>query len=639
MRWVNPRCAEFFRSPNAIDLADAIATAKKVEIAPRDSKAGHMREDYFRFHIERRSFLQLDKLTNDFELCNLALNYFSFVVDRRPAVIAPVGAELAARLGQTAMSFGGSKPLDILASLVMMQDRPSFALEQSPDYDEFCWWYVTRFSDARNVPPACLRPEIVSYLNEIVIKDDLSGVSVSRFLRISWSESPEDRKAFDLGNFVDRILFVLHKIHSSLPRRTQHLPFYEPYLSVGHGVFGQVLHALNKAFHLPTDAMIGTVPVAAKHDVDAPLDVLLVGHALKQSGLGRNFGMLKDALCAAGAEVTGIDFDSNADTVNKQLVRWREGCRTSPLVVFAVNAHDVPDFHLKDRGGILTDCYAAGFFLWEMSTAPSIQQLGVALVDEVWAPTSYVADVYAPSKPTYVVGKGLFRGDEPFLNAPRKRSENSAFSFVTVFDFDSSIERKNPLAAVMAFQDAFLGKENVELIVKTSNVNPQHWSNAWKQWERLIGAAAGDDRVKIVTRRYTDEEMVALLRDPDCVVSLHRSEGFGYLVSDAMAFGTPTVVTGYSGNADFATSETSYPVSYKLIPVPAGAARWRLDDAQWADADIADAARQMRAVFDDYDIALAKAARAQSSIKAKYSVDAFATTLAARLAAIRTARP
>jgi glycosyltransferase involved in cell wall biosynthesis len=637
LHWVSPQCAEFFRSPDAVDLAATIAAAKQIETAPRDSKAGLLREDYFRFHIERRSFLRLETLTNDFELCNVVLNYFSFAADQRPAAIVPVGADLAARLGQTALSFGGGKPLDVLASFVMMQERPGFSLDQSPEYDEFCWWYVTRVCDARKVPPACLRPEIAAYLNNVISHDGFSGIPITRFLRILWLESPEDRKAFDLGNFVDRILLILERLRSSLPRRTQLLPFYEPFLSDRNGIFGRVLAALN----VVTPALMDeheAAPFPAIRVADAPQDIVLIGHASKESGLGRNFGMLKKALSTAGAVITGIDFDSGAETVSAQLVRWREGCRTPPLAVFAVNAHDVPDFYLKDRRGVLLDCYAAGFFLWEMSAAPEIQQLGIALVDEIWAPTSYVADVYASSKPTHVVGKGLFRGDEPFLNAPRKRSNSSAFKFVTVFDFDSSIERKNPLATVMAFQDAFPGKEDVELIVKTSNVNPQHWSNAWQQWERLIGAAAGDDRVKIVTRRYTDEEMTALVRDADCVVSLHRSEGFGYLVSDAMALGTPTVATNYSGNADFATPETSYPVSHKLIPVPAGAARWRLDNAQWADADSADAARQMRAVFDGYEAALAKAAHAQSSLKAKYSVDAFAATLAARLAAIRAAR-
>jgi glycosyltransferase involved in cell wall biosynthesis len=206
-----------------------------------------------------------------------------------------------------------------------------------------------------------------------------------------------------------------------------------------------------------------------------------------------------------------------------------------------------------------------------------------------------------------------------------------------VFDFDSSIERKNPLATVLAFQDAFRAGEKVELIVKTSNVNPQHWSNASRHWENLIASALGDRRIRIVTQRYSNDEMTALVRDADCVVSLHRSEGFGYLAADAMAFGTPVIATDYSGNTDFCTPDNSYPVPYRLVGVPAGAARWRCDDALWADADIAAAAAQMQAVFENREVVAEKAERARLNIKSKYAIEIFAAALRTRIDAIRAA--
>jgi glycosyltransferase involved in cell wall biosynthesis len=153
----------------------------------------------------------------------------------------------------------------------------------------------------------------------------------------------------------------------------------------------------------------------------------------------------------------------------------------------------------------------------------------------------------------------------------------------------------------------------------------------------VAAAAAADKRIKLVAERYSDEAMTALVRDADCVVSLHRSEGFGYLLSDAMAFGVPVIATDYSGNADFCTPETSYPVPYRLIAVPQGAARWRCDGAQWADPDIDAAAAQMRAVFKDQPAALAKAAHAQDTIKVQLELERFKATLAARVRAIREA--
>lgn len=49
----------------------------------------------------------------------------------------------------------------------------------------------------------------------------------------------------------------------------------------------------------------------------------------------------------------------------------------------------------------------------------------------------------------------------------------------------------------------------------------------------------------------------------DCYTSLHRSEGFGLRMAEAMALGKPTIATAYSGNLDFMTAENSY-----LCPAP-----------------------------------------------------------------------
>src|SRR4029077_20182397 len=102
-----------------------------------------------------------------------------------------------------------------------------------------------------------------------------------------------------------------------------------------------------------------------------------------------------------------------ADAFTDTLRRWHAGLRSRPIAVLAVNAHDVPDIFVKDRDGLLADSYAVGFYLWEVSHIPPVQRLGVDLVGEIGAPTRYVAAVYAPHKPTYVVGKGLFHGNEP----------------------------------------------------------------------------------------------------------------------------------------------------------------------------------------------------------------------------------
>lgn len=651
--WVEPPVARFFAGPDAERLGTAVAAMKRIETAPRNSRLARLREGYFGFYLQRRADLDFDSLTNDFQLCEVALEYFSTLAGHRPVAAVPVGEALSARLGRPTQSLGTGRPFDVLTSCVIVMSRPALPLAQSNGYDEFCWWYVTGLAGDCKIPPRCLQPEIVAHLNEAVLDDGFSGLDVTRFLKLAWSKSDAHRRKFDLGNFVDRVLFVIDLIASLLPRHTQYFPLFRPFLAPERddgrpSLLGLVLAALTGTGRSASgdprratllEAAAGAVGVRpAARAGDAPQDILLIGHASKDTGLGRNFAMLAEGLTTERTALTGLDFDAHVETINEELARWHENCRSNPIVVFAVNAHDVPEIFVEDRNGILLDCYSAGFFLWEVSRVPQVQELGVTLVDEVWAPTAYVAEIYATLAATHVVGKGLFRGDEAYLDSARPERTGAAFKFATVFDFDSSIERKNPLAAVLAFQKAFRSGENVELTVKTSNVNPQHWSNAAGHWERLAASCAGDRRIKLVTARYSADEMTALVRDADCVVSLHRSEGFGYLIADAMAFGTPVIATDYSGNADFCDAGTAFPVPYRLVAVPPGAARWRCDGAQWADADIDAAAARMQSVFENYANALEVAQRARRNIRSRYSIEAFKSTLSTRIEAIRAGR-
>jgi len=625
---VDPQTAQFFASTEFRELVAATVTAKRQDAAPDGSRTALLRDDYFAFQIERRTGRGPEALVNDIAFCEAVFDYCYDCNHLRSAIAAPIGRALAGRTSRTALELDGGRTLDVLTDWGIVQARPELSLVPPAQYDKFHLWYLDTFLGARNLPTALFNPTIVAHLNEVVIADELTGLPVTRYLKLL---AGSDRKAVDLLNVIDRTRFVLNLVATLLSSRAQFLVFFEPLMRSREGMLARMLTALGGQSLL--DAVEGKAPVRRAASAGGERrDILLIGHASKETGLGRNFGMLAQGLDRFA--VTKLDFEAGADAFTDTLRRWHAGLRSRPIAVLAVNAHDVPDIFVKDRDGLLADSYAVGFFLWEVSHIPPVQRLGVNLVDEIWAPTRYVAAVYAPHKPTYVVGKGLFHGNEPFLARPRAELAGSRFGFVTVFDFDSSIERKNPLAAVLAFQRAFPGNEKVELVIKTSNVNPQHWSNVWHQWEQLSAAAAQDRRVKIITERYSADDMTALVRDADCIVSLHRAEGFGYLLSDAMAYGVPVIATDYSGNADFCTAETSWPVAYRLVDAPAGAVRWRCEGAQWADPDIEAAAAAMRAVFEDRDAALQKARRAQESIKQRYSFDALRTALAARLDAI-----
>ena len=301
--------------------------------------------------------------------------------------------------------------------------------------------------------------------------------------------------------------------------------------------------------------------------------------------------------------------------------------------VICLNADYLQTF-LADAGvDFFAGRYSIGVWFWESNVFRPENMEGFRFVDEVWVASEYVRRAIAAESdvPVHVVPLPI----EAPLGPARSRADlelPDGFMFLFVFDFVSA-QRKNPTAVVKAFKRAFRPGEGPVLVLKGMNGRERK-----PQWlDGLIAATEGRPDIHVVDAYVSAEERDALIASCDCYVSLHRSEGFGLTMAEAMARGKPVIATGYSGNREFMDDRNSYIVPHRLVPVP--------DDwwayapgAEWADPDVVAAAALMREVYENPTEARARGERGRESILSTMSLEQTAMFLSGRMSAIRKRR-
>lgn len=277
-----------------------------------------------------------------------------------------------------------------------------------------------------------------------------------------------------------------------------------------------------------------------------------------------------------------------------------------------------------------TGRHTIGFWWWEVQHIPSHFRASFDLVDEIWVGSRFVMEAFAAASDKPVVQVRV-----PVVVPPTPPMSRAAlglpegFVFLYLFDFNSSLGRKNPLGLIDAFARAFAPGEGASLVVKSINAD-KHPENA----ALLAEAATGHPHVHLIDRYVSAAERYAMLESADCYVSLHRSEGLGLTLAESMFLGKPVIATGWSGNLDFMTPANSHLVRWELTDVGAAGAPYPAQ-ARWAEPDLDHAASLMRGVFDDPAAAAALGARASADVRATHSLQAAAESMVSRLDAIR----
>lgn len=369
----------------------------------------------------------------------------------------------------------------------------------------------------------------------------------------------------------------------------------------------------------------------------ARLGVNVLGHFCFPSGLRVSVRSMSDAMETAGILVArrdirtyDVDDPYHVDFIDREIHD-----------VTVIHAQSDPFFdQAYERADVAerrSRTYRVAYWYWELDTAPASWRESAQQVDELWTATGFVADALrgVSDRPVHT----LFPGVRLPHFTPRSRAyfglpsrENGRFAFLFSFHMDSVMERKNPLGLIASFRLAFDKDEPVDLVIKTTS-----FGNYDTQLAELV-EAAGDANVKILDRVLDAKDIVALTDSCDAYVSLHRSEGLGLTMAEAMLLGKPVVATRYSGNLDFMNDNNSLLVDCEVVPIQGTVPPYTVPGARWAEPSVTHAAELMRRVFDDVPFRETLGRQAKLSAEHDLSIEAAGRRFAERVDAIRRAR-
>lgn len=358
-----------------------------------------------------------------------------------------------------------------------------------------------------------------------------------------------------------------------------------------------------------------------KHLLDGLEDICIIGHPFAPTGRGEDLRCMLRSLQAVGAKPRVRDVYKLDPRRDQSLVTEFDGTlvdqSSATFNVFLLNGDELAQA-LPHIGGLPKNAINVIYPAWELPNYPTKWAMALEQFDEVWAPSQFIADSILGRVSIPVIHMPLACETKVRTFHGRRHFDipESAFAFLFTFDFTSFISRKNPFAVIDAFAKAYasFGEPDACLVLKLNR-----GALAIADYERFLNQLGQRrERIILIDATLSNDEIKSLARCCDAFVSLHRSEGFGRGISEAMCLGKPVIVTAWSGNMDFTQADVSCLVDYRLVPV--GENEYLCGDGQvWAEPDVDQAADFMLQLIRDRSWAAELGARASRHMRVNYS--------------------
>lgn len=360
-------------------------------------------------------------------------------------------------------------------------------------------------------------------------------------------------------------------------------------------------------------------------DYKRNIGINISGYIQAESGTGE----------AVRANIRALNFTSLPYTLNsipsdsrQQEKRYNNFSKDNPyrFNLIHVNADQSQSFRERMGSKYFKKKYNIGFWYWELSDFPREMQDSFSYYDEIWVGSSFCQDSFSKVSPIPVIKIPPSISPETASNISRKHFDipENKFTFFYMFDFLSFIERKNPFAVVEAFRSVFSLSDDAHLVIKSIN------SQANPNLKEALEKQAKGCSIQIIDKYLSKREVNSLVSLCDSYVSLHRSEGFGLPIAEAMYLEKPVIATGYSGNMDFMNFYNSFPVKYDLIEIREDCGPYKAG-MTWADPDTEHAAELMRYVYNDLQQARKIGLTASNFVKSHFSPEKTGTLIQQRI--------
>ncbi|MFM0087606.1 glycosyltransferase family 4 protein [Paraburkholderia sediminicola] len=457
--------------------------------------------------------------------------------------------------------------------------------------------------------------DLFEKLTELKAAEFIEGIELPYFIELIWNERNDLTTAFDRTTF-NGVRGMIHWWNES-----------------GRHEYSLLRNALVE----PDGVQIGSViQFATQSNLAArtyPFGVNIIGFPQGILGLAEDARMMGHALELASVPRVFINAPiagpAKVDTTVTRLLAIDPKYRVS---VFCLPPPEMMRLALEGGRKLIDSAtYKVGAWPWELPQWPTAFGRVHQFVDEIWAQSRFVQTAFRKLGDTPVHHMPM-AVDIP---APTQRVRErfglpeDDFLFYLMFDGNSWLTRKNPLAGVQAFQKAFdASVSGVGLVIKGMNIRESD-----PIWKRIRDIASRDLRIHIVSEKLTRQDSINFMASLDSYISLHRSEGFGRVIAEAMVLGQPVVVTNFSGNVDYCDAETAFLVDGELVPLRAGDYLFH-EGQYWCDPDVEQAVQQIRRVFEDVEARTRIAAAGQQRLRQDYSIDAVSRRYATRMAEI-----